>query len=85
MCGIFAYLNFLTPKTRQEILELLLNGKLFAFIYKKIQMGSVAKSYEYMRKAFIIYKEMSKYLTIYEEAVSHIMTLQPIPSEFPYI
>ncbi len=31
MCGIFAYLNFLTPKTRQEILELLLNGKLFAF------------------------------------------------------
>jgi hypothetical protein len=46
MCGIFAYLNFLTPKTRQEILELLLNGKLFAFTYKKIQMGSVAKSYE---------------------------------------
>jgi hypothetical protein len=39
MCGIFAYLNFLTPKTRQEILELLINGKLFAFTYKKIQMG----------------------------------------------
>jgi hypothetical protein len=36
MCGIFAYLNFLTPKTRQEILELLLNGKLFAFTYEKI-------------------------------------------------
>ncbi len=28
---------------------------------------------------------MRKYLTICEEAVSHIcMTLQPIPSEFPY-
>ena len=26
MCGIFAYLNFLTPRTRKEILELLLKG-----------------------------------------------------------
>ena len=26
MCGIFAYLNFLTPRTRQEILDLLLKG-----------------------------------------------------------
>jgi len=26
MCGIFAYLNHLTPKTRQEILQLLING-----------------------------------------------------------
>ncbi|KAK7862381.1 hypothetical protein R5R35_004165 [Gryllus longicercus] len=26
MCGIFAYLNYLTPKTRREILELLVNG-----------------------------------------------------------
>jgi len=26
MCGIFAYLNFLTPKSRQEILEIILNG-----------------------------------------------------------
>ncbi len=33
-------------------------------------MGSVAKSY--VRKGFLIYEEMSKYLTIYEEAVSHI-------------
>jgi glucosamine--fructose-6-phosphate aminotransferase (isomerizing) len=24
--GIFAYLNYLTPKTRREILELLVNG-----------------------------------------------------------
>ncbi len=29
-------------------------------------MGSVAKSY--MRKGFLIYDEMRKYLTIYEEA-----------------
>jgi hypothetical protein len=32
-------------------------------------MGTVAKSY--MRKAFLIYEEMLKYLVIYEEAFSH--------------
>jgi hypothetical protein len=37
-------------------------------IYKEIQNGAVAKSY--IRKAFLIYEEMRKYLTIYEEAVS---------------
>ncbi len=39
-------------------------------IYKEIQMGAVAKSY--MRKGFLIYEEMQKYLTIYKEGVSHI-------------
>jgi hypothetical protein len=38
-------------------------------IYKKIQKGAVAKSY--MRKGFLIYEEMLKYLVIYESAVSH--------------
>jgi hypothetical protein len=37
-------------------------------IYKEFQMGSVSKSY--MRKGFLIYEEMRKYLVIYEEAVS---------------
>jgi hypothetical protein len=36
-------------------------------IYKEIQNGAVAKSY--MRKGFLIYEEMRKYLAIYEEAV----------------
>ena len=36
-------------------------------------MGAVAKSY--MRKGFLIYEEMRKYLVIYEEAVSHICRL----------
>jgi hypothetical protein len=36
-------------------------------IYKKIQNGAVAKSV--MRKGFLIYEEMRKYLTIYEKAV----------------
>jgi len=26
MCGIFAYLNYKTPKTRKEILEILVKG-----------------------------------------------------------
>ncbi len=39
-------------------------------MYKEIQKGSDAKSY--MRKGFLIYEEMRKYLVIYEEAVGHI-------------
>jgi hypothetical protein len=39
-----------------------------------------------MRKGFLIYEEMPKYLTIYEKAVSYIcMTLQLLHSEFPDI
>ncbi len=46
-------------------------------------MGEVEKSD--MKKGFLIYRyeEMRKYLVIYEEVVSHIMTLQPLPSGFP--
>ncbi len=39
-------------------------------IYKEIQKGAVAKSY--MRRGFLIYEKMRKYLVIYEEAVCHI-------------
>ncbi len=38
--------------------------------YKEIQSGAIEKSY--MRKGFLIYDEMHKYLHIYEEAVSHL-------------
>jgi hypothetical protein len=46
-------------------------NKIF-LIYKEIQKGAVAKSY--MRKGFLIYEKMRKYLVIdeIEEAVSHI-------------
>ncbi len=44
--------------------------KKISLIYKEIQMGSGAKSY--MRKGFLIYEELRKYLVIYVEAVSHI-------------
>ncbi len=43
---------------------------LIFLMYKEIQNGAVAKSY--MRKGFLLYKEMRKYFPIYEEAVSHI-------------
>jgi hypothetical protein len=46
-------------------------------------MGSVAKSY--VRKGFLIYEEMRKYLTKYEEEAVSYMTLQLLHSEFPYI
>ncbi len=39
-------------------------------IYQEMQTGSGAKSY--IRKSFLIYEEMCKYLTIYEEALGHI-------------
>ncbi len=39
-------------------------------IYKEIQNEAVAKSY--IRKGFLIYEELLKYLTTYEEAVNHI-------------
>jgi hypothetical protein len=36
--------------------------------YKEIQIGAAAKSC--MKKGFLIYEEMRKFLVIYEEAVS---------------
>jgi hypothetical protein len=37
-------------------------------IYEEIQWSS----FKVMRKSFLIYEEMRKYLTIYEEAASHV-------------
>ncbi len=39
-------------------------------VYREIQSGAVAKSY--IRKGFLIYEEMRKYFSIYEETVSHV-------------
>jgi hypothetical protein len=55
-------------KSRMRSEDTLIRKNFFLLIYKEIQMGSVAKSC--MRKGFLIYKEMRKYLVIYEEAVS---------------
>ncbi len=45
--------------------------------YKEIQNGAVAKSY--MRKGFLRYEEMRKYLVIYEEAVIVIYDFATAP------
>ncbi len=50
-----------------------------ALIKKKIKFSSYIRKFRrerlqrsYMRKGFLIYEEMSKYLVIFEEAISHI-------------
>jgi hypothetical protein len=58
-------------KSQRKVRFLILNTRLTSTLAKKeIQMGSVEKSY--MRKGFLIYEEMRKYLIISEEAVNHI-------------
>jgi hypothetical protein len=46
-------------------------------IYKEILSGAVAKSC--MRRGFLIYEEMRKYFTIYEEAVIVIYDFATAP------
>ncbi len=43
----------------------------FPHTYREIQSGSGGNSYMY-EEGLLIYEEMRKYLTIYEDAVSHI-------------
>jgi hypothetical protein len=64
---MFYFLRFfvLLPKACTDKKE----NQIF-LIYKEIQSEAVAKSY--MRKGFLIYEQMRKYFTIYDEAVSHI-------------
>jgi hypothetical protein len=47
-------------------------------VYKEILMGAVAKSY--MRKGFLIYEEMRKYLVMRRPLV-----IYALPSGLPYI
>ncbi len=53
--------------TYEYVWRTLIKKKTIFQIYREIQNGAVAKSY--MRKGFLIYEEMRKYLVIYEEAV----------------
>jgi hypothetical protein len=57
-------------------------NKIF-LIYMEIQMGSGEKSY--MRKGFLIYEEMHKYLHSYMRRSLVICDFAPNPSEFPNI
>jgi hypothetical protein len=51
-------------------------NKIF-LIYNEIQSGAVAKSYK--RKSFLMYEEMRKYFTRYEEAVSLLYDFATAP------
>ncbi len=57
--------------------ETQLSGGVLTLLPYTVKKGSGGKSY--MRKGFLIYEEMLKYLAIYEEGESH-MTLHPNPS-----
>ncbi len=50
-------------KRAERCLALLKKKRKYFLIYREIQNGAVAKSY--MRKGFLIYEEIRKYLTIY--------------------
>jgi hypothetical protein len=54
-------------------------NKIF-LIYKEIHSGAVAKSY--MRKGFLIYEEMRKYLVTYEEATAPLWITSDIRKFF---
>ncbi len=69
-CGFTAWSSSIDEDSLMIVCTLIKKEDGIFLIYKEIQTGSVAKSY--MRKGFLIYEEMRKYLTIYEEAVSHI-------------
>ncbi len=46
-------------------------------MYEEIQTGAVAKSY--MRKGFLIYEKMCKYLVIFKGAVIVIYDIATVP------
>ncbi len=58
-----------STRTRGVVHTVKKEKKIF-LIYNEIQVGAVEKSY--VRKGFLIYEEMRKYLVIYKEAVSDI-------------
>jgi hypothetical protein len=64
---ILQYLDPIYADTKRTLIK---KQRKFSSYIRKLQMGSVAKSY--MRKGFLIYEEMRKYVTIYEEVISHI-------------
>jgi hypothetical protein len=84
--GIIQYISGMSPPAVEVVwfgtVVQLSSGKegnffLYALIKKKIKFSSYIRKFRikqlqsYMKKGFLIYEEMRKYLTIYEEAVSH--------------
>ncbi|XP_014220932.1 glutamine--fructose-6-phosphate aminotransferase [isomerizing] 2-like isoform X1 [Trichogramma pretiosum] len=69
MCGIFAYLNYLTPKSRKEILELLVGG-LKRLEYRGYDSAGVALDSSDGKDIAII-KKQGKVRTLEEEIFQH--------------
>ncbi|XP_063217489.1 glutamine--fructose-6-phosphate aminotransferase [isomerizing] 1-like isoform X6 [Bacillus rossius redtenbacheri] len=74
MCGIFAYLNYLTPKSRREILELLVNG-LKRLEYRGYDSAGVALDTP-DGKDIAIVKKSGKVKALQDEIVSKGESLQ---------
>ncbi len=60
------------------------NCPLCTLVKKKTKFSSYIRKFRW-EQLQVIYEEMRKYLTIYEEAVSYIWIFKPIPSEFLHI
>ncbi|XP_060519650.1 glutamine--fructose-6-phosphate aminotransferase [isomerizing] 2-like isoform X2 [Cylas formicarius] len=69
MCGIFAYLNYLTPKKRLEILELLVNG-LKRLEYRGYDSAGIAVDSS-DETAIALIKQCGK-VAVLEEAIKHV-------------
>lgn len=70
MCGIFAYLNYLTPKTRREVLEYLVTG-LKRLEYRGYDSAGVAVDTE-DSKGIVLIKQTGK-VKILEDAIADQM------------
>lgn len=72
MCGIFAYINYLTPKSRQEILTLLLNG-LKRLEYRGYDSAGIA--IDDVNKDITLIKKTGKVAQLEEEILSRTANL----------
>ncbi|GAB6028469.1 Glutamine--fructose-6-phosphate aminotransferase [isomerizing] 2 [Chamberlinius hualienensis] len=69
MCGIFAYLNYLTPRTRQEILEFLIKG-LQRLEYRGYDSAGVAVDIDVGGKEVIMIKQKGKVKALEDEIIN---------------
>ncbi|XP_026286080.1 glutamine--fructose-6-phosphate aminotransferase [isomerizing] 2 isoform X1 [Frankliniella occidentalis] len=73
MCGIFAYLNYLTPKSRREIIELLING-LHRLEYRGYDSAGIAVDAPDSKDIAIVRKS-GKVAALEEEILNHEKSL----------
>lgn len=73
MCGIFAYLNYLTPKTRKEIIDLLING-LHRLEYRGYDSAGIAIDTPEGKDISIVRKS-GKVAFLEEEILNHEKTM----------